>query len=34
MLALFWAWMGVVYHWAFFARINPAAFLSAARVPS
>jgi hypothetical protein len=29
-LALFWAWMGVVYHWAFFARINPAAFLFAA----
>ena len=29
-LAFFWAWMGVVYHWAFFARINPAAFLFAA----
>lgn len=26
-LALFWAWMGVAYHWAFFARINPAAYL-------
>jgi len=26
-LALFWAWMGIAYHWAFFARINPAAYL-------
>jgi hypothetical protein len=24
-LALLWLWSGVVYHWAFFARINPAA---------
>ncbi|HEU0079940.1 MAG TPA: DUF6064 family protein [Longimicrobiaceae bacterium] len=29
-LAFLWAWMGVVYHWAFFARINSAAFLFAA----
>lgn len=26
-LALFWAWMGVAYHWLFFAAINPAAWL-------
>jgi len=26
-LALFWAWNGVAYHWGFFARINPAAYL-------
>ena len=25
LLAAEWAWTGVVYHWAFFARINPAA---------
>jgi hypothetical protein len=24
-LAVLWAWMGVVYHWAFFRAINPAA---------
>jgi len=24
-LALFWLWMGIVYHWIFFATINPAA---------
>ena len=24
-LALFWLWMGIVYHWLFFASINPAA---------
>ncbi len=24
-LALFWLWMGIVYHWSFFASINPAA---------
>ena len=23
-LALFWFWMGIAYHWAFFAAINPA----------
>jgi len=27
LLALLWAWMGVVYHWAFFQRVNPAAAL-------
>ena len=26
-LALLWTWMGVVYHWAFFTAINPAAWL-------
>lgn len=26
-LALFWLWMGIVYHWSFFASINPAARL-------
>lgn len=26
-LALFWFWIGVVYHWSFFASINPAARL-------
>jgi hypothetical protein len=26
-LALLWAWMGVVYHWIFFASINPAAMI-------
>jgi hypothetical protein len=26
-LALLWAWMGVVYHWAFFSAINQAAWL-------
>ncbi|HWR25132.1 MAG TPA: DUF6064 family protein, partial [Methanosarcina sp.] len=26
-LALFWLWMGVVYHWSFFASINPAAYI-------
>jgi Family of unknown function (DUF6064) len=26
-LAFFWAWMGVVYHWGFFRAINPAASL-------
>lgn len=26
-LAFFWAWMGIVYHGLFFARINPAAYL-------
>lgn len=29
LLAALWAWMGIVYHWAYFARINPAAYLSA-----
>jgi len=27
LLALLWAWMGAVYHWAFFLRVNPAAVL-------
>ena len=27
LLALLWAWMGVVYHWGYFARINTAAYL-------
>ena len=27
LLALLWAWMGVVYHWGFFASINAAAYL-------
>ncbi|MHC1754248.1 MAG: DUF6064 family protein [Methanosarcina sp.] len=26
-LAFFWLWMGIVYHWSFFASINPAARL-------
>lgn len=26
-LAFFWVWMGVVYHWLHFAEINPAAYL-------
>ncbi len=26
-LALFWTWMGVAYHFAFFSRINPAAWV-------
>src|SRR5512133_925784 len=26
-LAFFWAWMGIAYHFAFFAAINPAARL-------
>lgn len=26
-LAFFWLWMGIVYHWLFFASINPAARL-------
>ena len=26
-LALFWFWMGVVYHWIYFTEINPAAWL-------
>lgn len=26
-LAALWAWMGVGYHWLFFARINPAAWV-------
>ena len=26
-LAFFWGWMGVAYHWTFFAAINPAAYL-------
>lgn len=26
-LAIHWAWAGIAYHWAFFARINPAARL-------
>jgi len=30
LLALLWAWMGVVYHWDFFRSINPAAGLFAA----
>lgn len=25
-LALFWAWNGAAYHWAFFAPLNPAAY--------
>lgn len=29
-LALLWAWLGVAYHLAFFARINPAAYAFAA----
>ena len=29
-LAILWIWMGVVYHWIYFARINPAARLFAA----
>lgn len=28
-LAFFWAWMGIAYHFAFFAAINPAARLFA-----
>jgi hypothetical protein len=28
-LAFFWLWMGVVYHWVFFSPINPAAKLFA-----
>ena len=28
-LALFWGWMAVAYHFAYFARINPAAWLFA-----
>jgi hypothetical protein len=27
LLAVHWAWSGVVYHWLFFRRINPAALL-------
>jgi hypothetical protein len=30
LLSLHWAWSGVVYHWLFFRRINPAAVLFAA----
>jgi hypothetical protein len=30
MLAVFWAWMGMVYHFVFFRSINPAAVLFAA----
>lgn len=26
-LALLWLWMGVVYHWAFFKHVNPAAYV-------
>ena len=26
LLAALWAWTGVVYHWAFFTRVNPAAY--------
>lgn len=26
-LALFWAFMGVIYHWSYFAKVNSAAFL-------
>lgn len=26
-LAFLWAWMGVAYHWLYFTRINPAAWL-------
>lgn len=29
-LAFFWLWMGIVYHWIFFSPINPAAKLFAA----
>jgi hypothetical protein len=29
-LALFWAWMGIVYHWMYFSAINPAARVFAA----
>jgi hypothetical protein len=29
-LALFWLWMGIVYHWSFFTSINPTARLFAA----
>jgi hypothetical protein len=29
-LALFWAWMALAYHWAHFAAINPAAYAFAA----
>ena len=28
-LALFWGWMGIVYHAAYFSRINPVAYLFA-----
>jgi hypothetical protein len=31
LLALLWAWMAVAYHWVFFARINPAAWIFAPR---
>ncbi|HSK17957.1 MAG TPA: DUF6064 family protein [Longimicrobiales bacterium] len=27
LLAFFWAWMGIVYHWIFFTSINPAAWV-------
>jgi hypothetical protein len=27
LLAIHWAWSGIVYHWLFFRRINPAALL-------
>lgn len=27
LLGFFWLWMGVVYHWLFFSRINPAAWV-------
>jgi len=27
LLAAFWAWMAVAYHFAYFTRINPAAWL-------
>lgn len=26
-LAIFWLWMGLAYHWSFFSHINPAAYL-------
>lgn len=29
-LAFFWAWMGIVYHWGYFRAINPAASVFAA----
>jgi hypothetical protein len=29
-LVALWAWLGLVYHWLFFTRINPLAFVFAA----
>lgn len=33
-LALMWAWTGIIYHWLFFAVINPGAFLFGDRIPA